>query len=163
MSMRKFFFLLCTIGPLFLISACNNYEDNANNFGQEFINDLYTIDNQSVDIKDMSVEELIDFQNSFSSYFTKKEFENLETIRFFTIPLEVANKLNNNISVQDISIEKTEDEQNFEHTFTLVFIDEDGNKVDEEEMKGQMTIIDTKDGLKIDRYYDAAEKILVNK
>jgi len=163
MYMKKFLFLLCTIGLLFLISACNNHEDNANNLGQKFINDLYIIDDQSVDIKDMSVEELIDFQNSFSSYFTKKEFENLEKIRFFTIPLEVANKLNNKISVQDISIEKSDGDQNFEHTFTLVFTDQDGNKVDEEEIKGQMTIIDTKNGLKIARYYDAAEKTLVNK
>lgn len=162
MYMRKFLLLLCTIGLLFLISACNNHEANANDLGQKFINDLYTIDDQSGDITDMSVEELIDFQNSYSSYFTKKEFENLEKIRFFTIPLEVANKLNNKISVQDIFIEKIDD-QNFEHTFTLVFTDQDGNKVDEEEMKGQMTIIDTKNGLKIDRYYDAAEKILVNK
>lgn len=74
----------------------------------------------------------------------------------------MANRLNNNLSVQDISIEKSDD-QNFDHTFTLIFTDQDGNKVDEEEMKGQMTIIDTEDGLKIDRYYDAAEKTLVNK
>lgn len=125
--MRKFLVLLCTFGLLFLISACNNYEDDANSLGQEFINELYTIDDQSVDIKDMGFDELIDFQNSYSSYFTKKEFENLEKIRFFTIPLEVANKLNNKISVQDISIEKSDGEHSFEHTFTLVFTDQDGN------------------------------------
>lgn len=160
--MKRILVSLFILSLLFLTSACNNGENDAKNLAQAFIHELYTIDAQNADVEDMTIEELIDFQDSFSSYFTKKEFDNLAAIRFFTIPLEVANRLNNNLSVQDISIEKSDD-QNFDHTFTLVFTDQDGNKLDEEEMKGQMTIIDTENGLKIDRYYDAAEKTLVNK
>lgn len=104
--MRRLFVSLFILSLLFVTSACNNDENEASDFGQEFINDLYTIDAQSVDVEDMTFEELIDFQDSLSSYFTKKEFDNLAAIRFFTIPLEVANRLNNNLSVQDISIEK---------------------------------------------------------
>ncbi|WP_106495773.1 hypothetical protein [Lentibacillus sp. Marseille-P4043] len=162
--MRKLFVLLCcSVSLLFLVSACENQEDAATELGEKFIKELYSVDDPSVDAKKMGIEELMDFQDNFSSYFTKKEFEDLEKIRFFTIPQEVANKLNNKISVQRISIKKSDGDQNFEHTFTLIFTDQDGNKVDEEEMKGQMTIVDTKNGLKIDRYYDGAEKTLVNK
>ncbi|MGY0692349.1 hypothetical protein ACW2QC_06065 [Virgibacillus sp. FSP13] len=161
--MRKLFVLLCSVALLFLVSACENKEDNASGVGEEFIKELYNVDDPSVDVKKMSIEEIIDLQDNFSSYFTKKEFEDLKKIRFFTIPQEVANKLNNKISVQNISIKKSDGDQNFEHTFTLIFTDQEGNKVDEEEMKGQMTIVDTKNGLKIDRYYDGAQKTLVNK
>ncbi|WP_099159592.1 hypothetical protein [Virgibacillus ndiopensis] len=167
--MRRLFVLFCySVALLLLVSACENSEDDSSDFtdsavelGEEFIKELYNVDDPSVDVKNF--EKLMDLQDNFSSYFTKKEFEDLEKIRFFTIPQEVANKLNNKISVQNISIKKSDGDQNFEHTFTLIFTDQDGNKVDEEEMKGQMTIVDTKNGLKIDRYYDGAEKTLVNK
>lgn len=161
--MRRLFILLCFVGLIFLISACGNEEKNATKVGEEFIEKLYKVDDTRVDLDQMSPEQLIEYQNSFSSYFTEKEFKNLEAKRFFLIPQEISSSLNNNISLENITIKESNKNQNFEHNFTLIFTDQDGNKTEEIEMKGQMTIVDTENGFKIDRYYDGAEKILINK
>lgn len=158
--MRKLFVLICcSIALLFLVSACESKEDNAVELGEEFIKELYNVDVQIVDANGMSTEQLIEIQDKFSSYFTEKEFNNLSINRIFLIPTEVASGLNNTISVQDILIKKDRDQEKgeslyFDHSFTLIFTDQDGKMVDQAEIKGQMTIVDTDDGLKIDRYYD---------
>src|SRR5699024_5540875 len=58
-------------------------ENQEINFGREFIKDLYNVDKPSVDINNSSVEDLIKFQNRFSSYFTEEEFTSLASIDFF--------------------------------------------------------------------------------
>ncbi|WP_099156735.1 hypothetical protein [Virgibacillus ndiopensis] len=136
------------------------FEDSAIELSKEFIKKLYNVDDPSVDVKKMSIEEFGDFQNNFSPYFTKTEFENLRNNRFFTIPQEAANKLNNKIIVQNIKFEKYEQDQSesksleFNHSFNLIFTDPKEKEVDKVKIKGQMTIVNTENGLKIDRYYD---------
>lgn len=167
--MRRLFVLLCySVALLLLVSACENTEDDPSDFtdsavelGEEFIKELYTIDDPSLDYNGMSVESLIAAQNEFSPYLTEKEFEGLANKRFFLMPLEAASKQNNTISVQNIEFEKTSgdskesDSLDFDHSLTLVFKDQEGNKVDEVKIKGQMTVVDTDNGLKINRYYDS--------
>lgn len=159
--MRKLFVLLCcSVSLLFLVSACENKEDNAVEIGEKFIKELYNVGNSSVDLNKMNAEQLIDKQSEFSIYFTEEEFEDLANKRFFLIPQEVGSKQNNTISVQNIKFEKYEQGQSesesldFNHSFTLIFTDPEGNEADKAKMKGQMTIVNTENGLKIDRYYD---------
>jgi len=158
--MRRLFVLLCfSVALLFLVSACENKDDDAVQFGKEFINELYSVDDPNVDVSKMSTEQLIEAQKEFSTYFTEKEFKDLTTKRLFLIPLEIASIQNSKISVQDIVIKEDRDQEKddslyFDHSFTLMFTDRDGKKIDEVEVKGQMTIVDRGDGLKIDRYYD---------
>ncbi|HLR68406.1 MAG TPA: hypothetical protein VK105_14975 [Virgibacillus sp.] len=175
--MRKLFVLLCySVALLFLVSACGNTEDDSSDFtdsavelGEEFIKELYIIDDPSFEFD--SSESMIDAQNEFSSYLTEKEFEELAIRRFFLMPLEAASKQNSTIAVQNIEFEQydrdpdvTVEEYNdraesesldFNHSFTLIFTDQEGNEVEEVKIKGQMTVVDTEDGLKIDRYYDS--------
>lgn len=159
--MRKLFVLLfCSVSFLFLISACENKEDTSVEIAEEFLTEFYNVEDSSVDLNKMNEEQLIDNQNKFSIYFTEKEFEDLANKRFFLIPQEVASKKDNTISLQKIKFEKNEQDQSesesldFNHSFTLVFTDSEGNEVDKVKIEGQMTIVDTEDGLKIDRYYD---------
>ena len=164
--MRKLFVLLYySVALLFLVSACGNTEDDSSDFtdtavglGEEFIKELYIIDDPSFDFD--SSESMIDAQNEFSSYLTEKEFEELAVRRFFLMPLEAASKQNSTIAVQNIEFEQYDRDQeesnslDFDHSFTLIFTNQEGNEVAEIEIKGQMTIVDTENGLKIDRYYD---------
>ena len=159
--MRKLFVLLfCSVSLLFLISACENKEDTSAELVEEFLKEFYNVEDSSVDLDEMNEEQLIDHQNKFSTYFTEKEFNDLANKRFFLIPQEVASKKDNTISLQNIKFEKDEQDQSesesldCNHSFTLVFNDSEGNEADKVEIEGQMTIVDTEDGLKIDRYYD---------
>ena len=164
--MRNLLFLICfSVILLFLVSSCDKKEDDAKEFGEEFIKELYNVDYPKMDVNKMSTEQLIEFQKDFSTYFTEKEFKELSIKRFFLIPLEVASELNNTISVQNIEIKKDSEQEKgesiyFDHSFTLIFTDVDGKKGDELEVKGQMTIEDTENGFKIDRYYD--DKTLID-
>ena len=157
--MRKLLLLLfCTIISLLLITACGK-ENQEINFGREFIKDLYNVDKPSVDINNSSVEDLIEFQNRFSSYFTEEEFTSLASIRFFLLPQEVSNKQNSKISVENISFTKKTDHQNekttdFDFTFTLILTNQDKDTIDKIEVKGQMAIIESNNAVKINRYYD---------
>lgn len=152
--------MCCSVVILFLVSACGSKEEGEVDLGERFIKELYNVDDSNFDVNRMNVEQLIDYQNKFSVYFTEKEFENLANKRFFLIPLEIANKQNNEIVVQNIVLKKADRAQkennsfDFDHSFTLIFIDEDGENIDEIEIKGQMSIVNTENGLKIDRYYD---------
>lgn len=171
--MRKLFnpFLgLCFL--LFLLSACSsmeeetpNFPDLAMNLSEEFIDTLYTVDDADFVTENSSAEEIIDIQNEYKPYLTGDEFEELSAKRLLSLPEEVASQLKNTISVEKIELEhnqQTEDEKDsvdLNHSFTLVFKDETENKVDEIELTGQMTVIDTKDGLKISRYHDTDELV----
>lgn len=98
----------------------------------------------------MNAESLNDIQNDFSSYLTEKEFEKLANKRFFLMPLGAASK-------QNSEIEKSNHDQegnslDLDHSFTLLFIDSEGNEVEEVKINGQMTVIYTENELKIDRY-----------
>ena len=158
--MRKVFVLICcSIALLFLGSACESKEDDAVELGEKFIKELYNVDDPNMDANKMSTEQLIEVQSEFSTYFTEKEFNELSSKRLFLIPTEVAFGLNNTISVQNIVLKEDRDQGKgeslyFDHSFTLIFTNQDERKVDELEIRGQMTIVDTEDGLKIDRYYD---------
>ena len=160
--MRKFFILLfCAIISLLLITACGDEKENPEiKLGEKFIKELYNVDDPSININNISIKELIEFQNEFSSYFTEKEFKSLANIRFFLLPLETSSKENSKISVENISFTKSNDNQkeekttDFDFTFTLILTNQNENKVDEIEVKGQMSIIESKNGLKINRYYD---------
>lgn len=159
--MQRFFVLMCcSVVILFLVSACESKEDNEVALGERFIKELYNVDDANFDVNKMDVEQLIDYQNKFSAYFTEKEFKNLANKRFFLIPLEVASKQGNEIFVQNIVLKKADRGQkennsfDFDHSFTLIFIDKEGENVDEIEIKGQISIVNTENGLKIDRYYD---------
>ncbi len=105
-------------------------------------------------LNELSVGQLNVFQDKFSTYFTEKEFENLANKRFFLVPLEAASKQNSKISVENIVFKKGNDDQDFELSFTLIFTDENGNQTEEMKIKGQMSVVNTENGLKIDRYYD---------
>lgn len=157
---RKFVLLFCSVSLLFLISACESKEDNPVELGEEFIKEFYTVEDSTVDLDEMNVEQLIENQNKFSIYFTEKEFNDLANKRFFLIPQEVASKTDNTTSLQNIKFEKNEQDQSeseshdTNYSFTLVFTDAEGNEVDKVNIEGQMTIVETEDGFKIDRYYD---------
>ncbi|WP_330949693.1 hypothetical protein [Virgibacillus sp. MG-45] len=82
--MQKWFVLLCSsIILLLLISACGKKEDNAVEFGKEFIKGYYHVEDLSLDLNKMNTAQLLDKQNKFSTYFTEKEFEDLANKRFF--------------------------------------------------------------------------------
>lgn len=160
-SMQRFFVLMCcSVVLLLLVSACEGKEDDEVDLGVKFINELYNIDDSSFDVNKMNAEQLIDYQNKFSTYFTEKEFNNLANKRFFLIPQEVASKQDNEIFVQNIVLKKADRGQkennsiDFDLSFTLIFMNNEGENVDETEIKGQMSIVNTEKGLKIDRYYD---------
>ncbi len=75
------------------------------------------------------------------------------------MPQEVSNKQNNKISVGDISFTKKTDHQNekttdFDFTFTLILTNQDKDTIDKIEVKGQMSIIESNNALKINRYFD---------
>lgn len=159
---KKFSLLFFTVFSLLLITACENEMKNPEiNIGEKFIKELYNIDKPSIDIDNSSPEELIEFQNKFSSYFTKEEFTNLANIRFFLIPQEVSNKQNIKISVEDISFIKNDNNQkekketDFDFTFTLILKNQNEDKIDEIEINGQMSIIESNNKFKISRYYDS--------
>ncbi|MFD2209671.1 hypothetical protein ACFSMW_08100 [Virgibacillus halophilus] len=149
---------------LYIVAACENrdappnFTSDAVKLGEQFLKEVYTVDDPDFDFD--NIELINDVQNRFSTYFTKKEFANLAATRFFLLPKQVANKQNNTISVQSIALDKYDGNQeesnslDFDHSFTLIFTDRAGNEIDKVKMKGQMTVIDTKNGLKIDRYYD---------
>lgn len=167
--MRRVFVLCCyAVALLLMISACGNTEDDASHsaddgvdLGKEFIEALYNIDDPSVDYNDMSIEATIAAQHEFSSYFTEEEFEALANKRFFLMPQEAALTQDSTISVENIVFEPysrdetKSDSFDFEHSFTLLFTDQKGNEVDEVELEGQMTIVDTENGWVIERYYDS--------
>jgi hypothetical protein len=165
--MRKLFVLLCySVALLLFVTACKdtgsddttNFKDSAVDLGEEFINELYIVDELNFDFED--IELMLDYSNAYSTYLTEEEFEDLSAKRFFIIPQEVADKQNKTITVQNIKFEKYNEDQeesgsiDLEQTFTLVFTDQEGNTVDELDIKGQMTVVDTENGVKIDRYHD---------
>lgn len=174
--MRKLFLLLSYVVVfVLLISACGNKQDSAPNaedtakdFGKKFIKTLYDVDDPdiyqrnftSTDDAEEIADAIKDYQGEFSLYLTEDELEFLTNSRFLFMPLEAAGNLNNTINVQNITFDKYDADQaegdafKFEHSFALVFKDEEGNEVNEVTIEGQMTIIDTDNGLKIDRYYD---------
>ncbi|MDS9473210.1 hypothetical protein [Sporosarcina pasteurii] len=157
--MRKLFLLMGCFVFVVLLSGCDRNVDNAVKFGEEFIKKLYTVDNSDMDVSKMSTEQHIEFQDGFSPYLTTDALQDLSLKRTLITPREVAFALNNTISVQSISLEEGGVQEKgeslyFDHSFTLIFKDEDENKVDEIEIKGQMTIVNTGDGLKVDRYRD---------
>lgn len=165
--MRKLFVLLCySVALLLFVTACKdtgaddsmNFKDSAVEHGEEFIKELYTVDELNFDFEDTDL--MLDYSNAYSTYLTEEEFKDLSAKRFFIIPQEVANKQNRTITVQNIKFEKYDEDQeesdliDLEQTFTLIFKDQEGNTVDEVDMKGQMTVVNTENRLKIDRYYD---------
>ncbi|MGP4066911.1 hypothetical protein ACTWPF_18650 [Oceanobacillus sp. M65] len=165
--MRKLFLLLCySVALLLFVTACkdtgaddsSNFKDTAVELGEEFIKEFYTVDELNFDFEDTDL--MLDYSNAYSTYLTEEEFEDLSAKRFFIIPQEVANKQNRTITVQNIKFERDDGDQeesnsiDLEQTFTLIFTDQEGNTVDEVDMKGQMTVVDTENRLKIDRYYD---------
>src|SRR5690625_3152863 len=110
--MRRLFVFLCfSVTLLLLFSAFENKDDDAVQFGKEFINELYSVDDSNVDVSKMSTEQLIEAQKEFSTYFTEKEFKDLTTKRLFLIPLEIASIQNSKISVQDIVIKEDRDQE----------------------------------------------------
>lgn len=164
--MRKIFSLFSYfIALLLFVSACGKKEEGSFNItesaaelGKEFINKLYSVEYPSSNYYEMSVNSRMDAQNEFSSYFTEEEFKGLANQRVFLMPLEAATKQNSTISVQDITFDnyKLKSEQiDFDHSFTLILTDTEGNETAEIEINGQMTVVDSKNGLKIDRYYDS--------
>lgn len=158
--MRKLFVLMCCFVFIILLSGCDSNEDNALKLGEEFIKELYTVDNPDMNVNKMNTKQHIELQDGFSPYLTKDEIQKLSIERVFLTPREVAFTLNNTISIQNISLEEDSVQEKgeslyFDHSFTLIFTNQDGDKVDEKEIKGQMTIIETDDGLKIDRYRDS--------
>lgn len=171
--MRKLLLFVCFSIVLLFISACGNEEkskedssaelestdisDSAREFGEKFIKVLYTIEDTDFDLDDP--ENMQEYQDEFASYFTEDEFEALNNKRFFLMPQEVAAKQENTIDVKDIELEASDDSEGddsieFEHSFTLIFKDEDGKEVDNAELAGQMVIENMDDDLKISRYYD---------
>src|SRR5699024_2571975 len=155
----------CCFALLLLsISACgtddnsNSSGEDAKELGKEFVTELYTVDNADTNVSDMEIEETNEMQHEFSSYLTEDEFKNLANRRFFLMPLEAAYQNKTTISVQDVKLDEYEsdmsenDELDFEHSFTLVL---DDLKEDKEiKITGEMTVIETEDGPKINRYYD---------
>ncbi len=167
--MRSFLILLSiSFVFLLLISACggnndsSNFSDSAVALGEEFIEKLYTIDDESLlEFDEGNVESLLNYQNNFSSYFTESEFKDLSVNRFFLMPQELAFKQDLTTSVQNIEFEKynrdesENDSLDFKFSFTLKFTDNEGNEIDKLEMTGQMTVVKIQDMEKIDRYHDS--------
>lgn len=170
--MRKLFALLwCSVALLLLVSACGNQDDDSTDktdaamkVGEEFIDELYNVEASDLDFDNISIESATDYQNEFKPYLTEKEFEELANKRLLLMPQEAAFNEDSNIAVQYIEFEQSNQEKedkeandaiDFEHSFTLLFTDQDGNEVEEVEIDGQMTVIYTDDEWKIDRYHDS--------
>ncbi len=83
--MRKLFeFFICFSLILVLVSACGSNEEasdfpeHAIEFSEEFIKELYTVEDANLDLESMSVEELIEIQNVYEPYLTEEELENFQ-------------------------------------------------------------------------------------
>lgn len=163
--MRKLQLVCCSaIVLLLFVSACSNEKnssDAAIEYGKEFIEKLYTIDAPTVDVEEMGINFFLDYQNEFSPYLIKNEFDEMASKRLFILPLEIASNQNSTITVQNIHFEKYERDNaeenslDFKHSFTLKFTNLDDNSEEEIEMTGQMTIMNEENELKIYRYYDS--------
>lgn len=143
-----------------IVSACSNGEDQeteeAMEVGKAFLETLYNEDDTEFDFEDVTV--INDITEQYATYLTEDELDELTTTRFLFIPKEIAANNKLTLSIQDIDIELDDEDVSEEvkvtHTFTLLFTDESGEEEREEAIEGQMTIVDTEDGFKIDRYHD---------
>ena len=175
-GMRKLFLLLCTVAVVMLTSACGgkdekttDVEDAAGELGKEFVEKLYTVDDPSFyqehvestnDVTEIA-QSINKVHDKFVPYLTEEAFDSMANPRFFLLPLEAASKQNMTISARDIKLVPYENEHSdsdsidFEHSITLIFSDSEDNKTNEVELTGQMTVVDTDDGLKISRYHDS--------
>lgn len=161
--MRKLLLSFITmILIIFLVSACSNEgkknEEEAIEVGEKFLETLYNEDDTEFDFEDVNI--INDITEEYTIYLTEKELDELTTTRFLFIPKEIATKRNLTLSIKDIDIapydrdEGASDEIDVTQIFTLVYTDEAGKDVEEEVIEGQMTLVKTKEGFKIDRYHD---------
>lgn len=131
--------------------------DKAKKLVTDFVEEVYTVEEPLP--QDAEPEEMLDIGESVRDDLTEEEWEELHTKRFFLIPYEAADHENASLSVKDIQVEtdeETEEEVSLTHQFTVVLTNKESDEIREEELSGQITISNTKDGLKISRYYDKA-------
>src|SRR5699024_7146244 len=100
-----------------------------------------------------------ELKEEFSPYLTETELKSLTDTGFLFRPLEAANNQEYTITVEDLTFKKTDMDKvskkvDFEHSLHLIFEDEEDEEVEDVKMQGQMTVVNTEDGWKIDRYYD---------
>jgi len=143
------------------IGACSHADDQleqeAMEVGEAFLETLYHEDDTEFDTED--IEMINEIEDEYDEYLTEDELDELITRRFLLIPKEVAAHQHWMIEIENIewdTDEKDDKEIDFEHTFTLIFTDEAGKTVKEEEINGQMTVVETDEGPKISRYHDTA-------
>lgn len=141
------------------IGACSRdddqFEQEAMEVGEAFLETLYNEDDTEFDMEDITI--INEIKDEYEAYLTKDELDELTTTRFLLIPKEVVTNQHLTIEIKNIewnTDEKDDKEIDFEHTFTLIFIDEAGETVKEEDVNGQMTVIETDSGPKINRYHD---------
>ncbi len=163
--MRKMTLLIGVIF-LMLVTGCNSENEEAIKLGEEFIQELYVVDEATLDVNAMRIEDYLAFQERFSPYLTEKALENLMSHRVLLTPSEIAYIVKGQIAVDDITIEEDVVENPgeasyYDHSFTLTMTDEDGNIIEEKAVKGQMTLIEAKDGLAIKHYRDNANLITI--
>jgi len=173
--MRKPWLVFCyTAAVVLLVSACGNAanssentEESAKEAGSKFVEKLYNVDDPdfyeknfvSTDDDRNRAKAINELKEEFSPYLTETELKSLTDTGFLFRPLEAANNQENTITVEDLTFKKTDMDKvskkvDFEHSFHLIFEDEEDEEVEDVKMKGQMTVVNTEDGWKIDRYYD---------
>src|SRR5699024_8277316 len=161
-NMRKLWLVFCyTAAVVLLVSACGygansseNTEESAKEAGRKCVEKSYNVDDPDFDEKN-----IVSTENDRIRAKEITELKSLTDSGFLFRPLEAANNQENTITVEDLTFKKTDMDKvskkvDFEHSSHLIFEDEEDEEVEDVKMKGQMTVVKTEDGWKIDRYYD---------
>ncbi|MBT2690856.1 hypothetical protein J7I93_22210 [Bacillus sp. ISL-47] len=150
--MKKLLILVIPFLTIFFISACKqtNFEDEALQIGKEYKEMQYTI-------KDY--ENPPDITEKSKTYLTEDEYERTLANRVFELITEAAVAQKISIEPEDIVFEKfdTENEKDkirLNYKMIIIGKENSGEVRFRMKTKGQMTVIQTEDGIKISRDWD---------
>lgn len=135
-------------------------KQEAKGFGENFIKKLYSANPSDIDFN--NVESIPQYAEKFNLYLTDKEFDDLYNHRYLTLAPEIANKLNESLEVADVTLKvedplegsEENDEIKLSFQFQIHFLDENNERTDQAEIVGDMTIEESGETFKINRYYD---------
>lgn len=142
------FILFLTLG---LIGCSNNGVDDNDvlELLKSYKTEQYTIESPSNPPSGEEISEKV------KPYLTEEAFEELNSNRVFSIAPDVARKTNKPISIIDIQVEKTDENEDgtFDYTYILDIKIGTGSDAEIIKNKGQLTL-STEDGLKISRDWE---------
>ncbi|MGE6630358.1 hypothetical protein [Bacillus sp. NPDC077027] len=147
---RKYTMMLVIVSVLLVVSACgkSHFKKEAIAFGESFKKVQYTV-NRTDDISNL--------KKQLQYYLTEHEYQEYTEDSMFPSVLEAAKDQDCQIKLKEIKFtpsDESDDRIEFDYDMVIQLIDQKGKIKKEIEKKGQMTVIQTKDGLKISRDWD---------